>query len=268
MHLGHLPSFSLLGALEFREVVASLRNQATTTSLSMFESPVTPYAGGHYHHHRARGVRSPSMALPPEADPWDASFSVPLDDRSPQQRGLLIHPSSPEGRGASAGEASHLPVPSVRRTPPSPTPSDTSDSSTYVPLTKRQRCMQNVVQVIHTLFPTLHHFRKQSLIGKTASLLAAPAVLALTLTLPVVVTPYESRFASREKLCGDDAPLVGFEEEGVQRVLIAEEEAQESIHEVKFNKWLMAVQCAIAPVFCVGVLFSRPTFFLTFADTH
>jgi sodium/potassium/calcium exchanger 6 len=259
MHPSHLPSFSLLGAIEFHQEVASL--QASGTSLSMFESPLTPYPGGHYHHHRARGVRSPSIALPPENSPWDVTLaspcSVPLDDRSPQ-RGLLIHSPSPEGRSAGTGETSqqHLAVPSVCRTPSSPTPSDTSDSSTYIPITQKQRFMQNIAQAVHTLFPTLHHFRKQSLIGKIASIFAAPAVLALTVTLPVIVTPSQFCSASREKLYGDDAPLVGFEEEGVQRALIAEEEAQESIHEVKFNKWLMAVQCAIAPVFCVGVLFT------------
>ncbi|KIL67554.1 hypothetical protein M378DRAFT_185622 [Amanita muscaria Koide BX008] len=247
--VNQLPSFSLLGALEFREVVTSLRNQAPTTSLTMFESPVTPYPGGHYHSHlspRQRGLRSP--------DPWDAALSMPLDDRSPQQRTLLIH-SEPDSY-FDEQPPQNINVPAIRHIPPSPTASDISDSSTYIPLTKKQRCVQIISRAAHILFPTLHHFKKQSLIGKIASIFAAPAVLALTLTLPVVVTPYESDRSRKEKLYGDDAPLVDFEEEGVQRVLIAEEEVQEGMHDIKFNKWLMAAQCAIAPLFCVEILFS------------
>ena len=109
----------------------------------------------------------------------------------------------------------------------------------------------------HVLFPTLHHFNKQSLLGRVASIFAAPAVLALTITLPVVVTPFAGSLAAKEKIYADDAPLMDFEEEGVQRVLIAEEEVQEDMHEMKFNKWLMAAQCVIAPPFCVKVLFSK-----------
>lgn len=146
-------------------------------------------------------------------------------------------------------------VPSIHRIPPSPTPSETSES-TYIAASKRQRFIKTAGYVAHVLFPTLHHFRKQSFLGRVASIFAAPAVLALTITLPVVVTPYESALTSKEKIYADDAPLVGFEEEGVQRVLIAEEEVQEEIREVRFNRWLMALQCALAPSFCVKVLFS------------
>jgi sodium/potassium/calcium exchanger 6 len=78
----------------------------------------------------------------------------------------------------------------------------------------------------------------------------------LTLTLPVVVTRYESAMTSREKLFNGDGRLVDFEEEGEERVLIAEEEVLEDMHEMSFNKWLIAAQCAVAPVFCVAVLFS------------
>lgn len=117
--------------------------------------------------------------------------------------------------------------------------------------------MKRAAHVAHVLFPTLHHFNKQSLLGRVASIFAAPAVLALTITLPVVVTPFAGSLAAKEKIYADDAPLMDFEEEGVQRVLIAEEEVQEDMHEMKFNKWLMAAQCAIAPPFCVKVLFSK-----------
>jgi sodium/potassium/calcium exchanger 6 len=93
-----------------------------------------------------------------------------------------------------------------------------------------------------------------------AALFAAPAVLLLTLTLPVVVTPMQdSEVAEKD---GDaNIPTLGnlidFEEEGVERALVAEQEVEEEMHDLKFNKWLMAVQCICGPLFCVSVLFGK-----------
>ncbi|OSX57746.1 hypothetical protein POSPLADRAFT_1049946 [Postia placenta MAD-698-R-SB12] len=96
-----------------------------------------------------------------------------------------------------------------------------------------------------------------SFLGKIAAVLAAPAVMALTLTLPVVVTAYHDSSREREKLHGGGSEnrLIDFEEEGVERALIAEDEVEEEMHELKYNKWLMAVQCTLGPLFCVAILF-------------
>jgi sodium/potassium/calcium exchanger 6 len=107
----------------------------------------------------------------------------------------------------------------------------------------------------HILFPTLHNFRQQPLLSQVACVLAAPAVLFLTLTLPVVVTPYESGHPAPEKLQNTDTRLSEFEEEGVERTLLAEQEVQDNLHQLSFNKWLMAAQCVLGPLFCVRVLF-------------
>lgn len=87
--------------------------------------------------------------------------------------------------------------------------------------------------------------------------------MALTITLPVVVTPYTGE-GSTEKLpmvgSGSvDSRLIDFEEEGVEgeRALIAEEELVEELHELEYNKWLMAAQCALGPLWCVAVLFGE-----------
>jgi sodium/potassium/calcium exchanger 6 len=72
-----------------------------------------------------------------------------------------------------------------------------------------------------------------------------------------MVTPYENSHAHEEKPQGNEGRLIDFEEEGIERVLIAEEEVQEDMHEMKFNKWLMAAQCALGPLFCVVVLFGE-----------
>jgi len=68
---------------------------------------------------------------------------------------------------------------------------------------------------------------------------AAPAVMALTITLPVVVTPLvtEKSVEPPAVMPGSlDSRLIDFE---VERALIAEEEAVEELHELKYNKWLM-----------------------------
>lgn len=112
-----------------------------------------------------------------------------------------------------------------------------------------------IAHIGHVLFPTLHNFQQKTFVGKIAAVFAAPAVMVLTLTLPVVVTVYDIGGESQEKLFGDQSRLIDFEEEGVERALIAEEEVQEEMHEMKFNKWLMAVQCALGPLWCIVVLF-------------
>ncbi|KAH7884503.1 Sodium/calcium exchanger protein-domain-containing protein [Phlebopus sp. FC_14] len=268
-HLAQMPSFSLVGALEFRQVVASLQSQAAASSLNMFDTPVTPYAGGHYHHphtHTSSGSRSPSAQH--ETDPWDAVLGVPLNERSPRLLRTSINDEEEHEEGAPAVVAPveetllRTPlsgIPSISRTPASPTDSDAStDVEIYIPPTRHQRLCTILARTWHILFPSLHHFWSKPLLGKTASLLAAPAVMALTLTLPVVVIPYANHRLQEEKMRngGGEPRLVDFEEEGVERTLIAEQEIQRDLHEMKFNKWLMAAQCVLGPLFCVGVLFA------------
>ncbi|OCH95399.1 hypothetical protein OBBRIDRAFT_745596 [Obba rivulosa] len=241
----HMPSFSLIGALEFRRVVSSLQEQAASSSLSLFESPMTPYPGGHYHHRHLPSSRSRTPIPADEhLNPWDASLGVPLDDRSP--RGL-VHTLSHDSQDPPS-------IPVISHTPASPASDMETESqrSHFVPPTRRQRITRAIARTFHTLFPTLHHFRSKTFLGKVASILAAPAVMALTLTLPVVVTEYEGVHSSEKP--GNDR-LIEFEEEGVERTLIAEEVVEEEMHELKFNKWLMAVQCTLGPLFCVAILF-------------
>ena len=263
-----LPSFSILGALEFREVIASLKNDAAATSLNYFESPVTPYAGGHYHVRNISGSRSPQ---PSSRSSSSSSMNettlngVRLGDRlrphsvqSTNEEPQSSHPNGPNDHFGSQDYQLQT-APSIYRIPPSPstTLSDTeSDEQLYTPLTKRQRVWVALGKVYHMLFPTLHNFGQQSRLTQMACILAAPAVLFLTLTLPVVVTPYNTLHASHEKIYGD-ARLVDFEEEGIERTLIAEQEVEENIHELSFSKWLTAVQCVLGPLLCVQVLFGR-----------
>lgn len=286
-----MPSFSLIGALEFRRVVTSLQQQASIASLSQFTTtPVTPYSAGHYHHHtfprngNSGGTRSRTPSLPflegRDREVYDASFGLPLNDRSPPQipeQPLLeldvpsqipIISVTPEGRPASLVDTE------------TETETELSQSAYSQHHSKRKRVWRRLGKIFHILFPTLHDFKSKSFLGKIAALFAAPAVLALTLTLPVVITSYDGPSEAEEKLLnvnssaasihGDgngygvgsmvataDGRLVDFEEEGVERTLVAEEEVELELHELKFNKWLMAVQCVFGPMFCIAVLFGE-----------
>ncbi|KAJ7170645.1 Sodium/calcium exchanger protein-domain-containing protein [Mycena crocata] len=254
---GAMPSFSLVGALEFRQVVASLQHEAAGSSLSVFDSPFTPYAGGHYN-----SLRTRSRTLSREVDPWDAALGLPLDERSRPR--LTVTPAlteEPEGfmEGSPAESRNHSrdnSVPSISRTPASPTVSDgDTESQNFQPPTRRQRLFYVLGKIYHTLFPSLHRFQSKTVLGQIASAFAAPAVMLLTLTLPVVVTPYQSSHHSREKTTREEENLIDFEEEGIERILIAEEEVEEEMHGILYNKWLTTAQCTFGPLFCAMVLF-------------
>ncbi|KZT00836.1 uncharacterized protein LAESUDRAFT_764290 [Laetiporus sulphureus 93-53] len=136
-----------------------------------------------------------------------------------------------------------------------------SQSHQYVSPTQWQRIARVLGHVFHIVFSTLHEIESKPLLGKVAVMLAAPTVMALTLTLPVVVTAYEDVRHERKKLRGiaggGESRLVDFEEEDIERTLIAEDEVAEEMHELKYNKWLMAVQCTLGLLFCVAILFDR-----------
>ncbi|KZT72979.1 hypothetical protein DAEQUDRAFT_684507 [Daedalea quercina L-15889] len=252
-HLSTMPSFSLVGALEFRRIVSSLQQEAAGSTLSVFDTP-SPYPGGHYHYHaHSRSVsRTPGSET---RDPWDAALGVPLDERSTPQ--VATSPQEPP-------QEELPPIPTIAHTPASPVISETDtdvQSQHFVRPSRRQRVTRVLGHAFHLIFPTLHGFRAKPFMGKIAAILAAPAVLVLTLTLPVVVTSYVDAGREREKhhdqggVNMGDSRLVDFEEEGVERALIAEEEVTEEMHELKFNKWLMAVQCTLGPLFCAAILF-------------
>ncbi|KAH9945222.1 Sodium/calcium exchanger protein-domain-containing protein [Epithele typhae] len=257
--LNHMPSFSLIGALEFRRVVSSLQRDAASSTLSHFESPLTPYTYRRSRRGTTSGARTP-LRTPmsfTERDPWDAALGVPLNERSPPP--VISEPIEDVATSPLA-----MSIPAISHTPASPTASTDDDtdteSRTLVLRSHRERVVDTLGHILYILFPTLHGFWAKPLLGKIAAVLAAPAVLALTITLPVVVTSYEAAAAAHEKRSHHHAAsasenrLVDFEEEGIERALIAEEEVEEEMHELGFNKWLMAVQCCLGPLFCALVL--------------
>lgn len=255
-----MPSFSLVGALEFRNVVASLQHDAPDVApANMWDSiaslhSTTPYAGGHYHSHNpsrqhSRGRtpgRTPSQAQ--EVNPWDETLAMPLSNRSPPN--VTVTAENPDG------EAMTPYLEEMSRSFPSISEGDDTESTYVTPPKKGVRYVLG--HIAHTLFPSLHNFHNQTILGMVASVFAAPAIMLLTLTLPVVVSEYECEHPTHEKP-NRSHNLVDFEEEGEERALIAEDILRDEMHEMGFNKWLMAAQCVFGPLFCIGVLFRAST---------
>lgn len=327
-HAPQMPSFSIVGALEFRQVVTSLQTQSAISSLSMFDSPITPYAGGHYHQHvlsagaasapahaqnghRPRSLRgvSSTESYRREVDPWDQTLggSLQLDDRLKTKHARK--PSDPTLSPYNDDEPTSADAPlltneDVISSLNSPRPGSVSPTRSVSPTVffspdreaqapsqapgrvhgrRRAMVVHVLKEVYHTLVPSLHGFRSKTLMGKLVGVFAAPAILALTLTLPVVVTPHHGNEdgAGPEKpvhgpdlrLNEDGAPLIDFEDpeeaseerERERMVEQAEEMVEHELHvgeglgatELGFNKWLTAAQCVCAPLWCVGVLFSK-----------
>jgi len=146
-------------------------------------------------------------------------------------------------------------IPEISHTPASPR-LDTNDSLHRTTEATRHRGVRHTLaRASHLLFPTLHEFYAKNLLGKAVSVFAAPSVFVLTVTLPVVVRSYDISGYRHEKAPSIVNTHSTFEEDGIERTLVAEEESAE-IHEMQFNKWLMAVQCAFGPLFVTAVLFS------------
>jgi solute carrier family 24 (sodium/potassium/calcium exchanger), member 6 len=261
-----MASFSLVGALEFREFVTSMTPHAASSQLSMFDTTPSPFAGGYYSHRPVSWARTPtSRGASGEYDPWDSALGaslqldnrahspVPVPDRMAQS--LVLSPrhasAEPINDGSSEAETAS---------------SHSGDITITIPplaRTRRQKVFYALRRTWEILFPTLHDFRSKSAATKLASLFAAPAVLALTLTLPVVVTPYSEPSSSSVKVTRAPSPVLGplvdIVEEGegeIERAVMAEEEVVEQMHDhLRFHKWLMAAQCILGPLFVAKILF-------------
>ena len=281
-----LPSFSLIGALEFRSVVTALRRESNTSALDIFQqSPITPFAAGHYPRRSGtpatRHGSQGSLELPhvhdprghsSERNPWESTLGhlqdgslSPEDARSSHRPSVLQVPPPATGKS---------PVPSIVITDdeevdvrsPGTEVSHVSFAEDTLPKppSKRERVWSAFTRTMRVLFPTLVYFTDKSFIGMVVALFAAPAVLALTVTLPVVFTPVGDAKVHKKGTEANSRPLDGraaeeqlidFEdEEGAEWTLVAEEIVGEEMHGLTLNKWLMAAQLVLGPLFCATVL--------------
>jgi len=249
---------------------------------------MTPFAAGHYPRRSGalatyHGSNSQDGILelpnvheprghPSERNPWESTLGQPRDDslspedaRSSQRPSVTHLPFPPAGKS---------PVPSIHiiddeegdmRSPGTEVShvSFAEDALPRPPPSKRERLWLAFTRTMRVLFPTLVYFTDKSFVGMVVALFAAPAVLALTVTLPVVYTPQGDAEAPEKGTEATGRPLDGraaegqlidYEDEGAEWTLVAEEIVGEEMHGLRFNKWLMAAQCVLGPLFCATVL--------------
>ncbi|KZP00560.1 hypothetical protein CALVIDRAFT_595346 [Calocera viscosa TUFC12733] len=245
-HRRNLPSFSLLGAVEFRNVVQSLQRESAAFGAPAYDETIfEPPAGGHYHsvpHRRGSGhialrSASPLSSGEERPDPFDV----------PNVGYPLVKTSSPADISAAPVIST---APSIHVIPPEDgTPEDNTDeerATLVIPTDEkpsRRSILLNVLYSIwSTLFPTLVSLREKAWSGRILSVISAPAVLLLTLTLPVYV------MRPREDL-GEDR----FE---------AVKDEEEAFDETPYNKWLMSIQCILGPLWVLLVIFGTNQYFL------
>lgn len=220
-----LQSFSLIGALEFRNIVHNLQRDSGAAGLKAFDNnmPVTPtYAGGRYHPHRRSSRDSGrhrhwdgdlELNRPPSTSPRRLSSSDPSTgllavdtSTGTYDSGSLHHGDHVESPSISISVPDTILEDGTSTSPPaedlptslSPYPRPSSPSTTVSafpfsppPPTSPSRAIRYLAyarKTGHILFPTLVDIRGKSWFRIVASVLAAPAVLLLTLTLPVVIT--------------------------------------------------------------------------------
>lgn len=327
-------TFSLLGAVEFRDVVKSLQEEGEDLS-TIDHIPTSPFASGHYHHlpqairsarsipstpsdtfslRRSqstktvapRGTSSPTHShrrlsdpqrpltgrpelpspgelsimrgiggtLANEFNPWS---HVDVDQNGPKtpRPSAMRRASSrgPMGEAPSSPPASPLPLPKIKTDfpaitlapppnlsgslePPSTPPTPQLILPSPFPHSSKRSHLRHMIRVtLHTFFPTLVSLRHKSLTGKVLSFFAAPIVLMLTLTLPVVETEADDEPAC---LKGEEDWDSADEErvdvgDGLEgrfgadldefRAQIDGEETVEERAGLGFNKWLLCLQC-------------------------
>ena len=211
-------NFSLLGAVEFRDVVNALRKENHSHASTPNQTPRSPsreasdYFGPIHHGHRrsvSQGVailRKESSRRPATLHPYtrrESGPSIPsnssghmLADPLPSIRASadpnpwedqLGRPDRPLVIIPGQSESN---VPSISVTDPTghPAPDPLPTPPVYAADIEPPRfgIRRHSKLVLRVIFPSLQAFRRKSYIGMLLAILSVPAIFALTLTLPVV----------------------------------------------------------------------------------
>lgn len=225
-----LPHFSLLTALEFRDIVSSLQNQANFSGLSPLDNSISSLTSRHY---RTPSVRSRfSLSRTPLTSVLENENNF-VEGALGVQRTLNQNQMAPEG--------SHNLTNGSRAVAP----------QTYVSPGSRQTLLNMLYSVCRILFPHLHGISEKSFFSLVVAILATPGVVALTLTLPVV--------PSLHNHMSNDYPVVDVPEG--QLIDELENETLEAQNfgqkDYQSNKGLVTVQCILGPPFCAVSLLGK-----------
>ena len=209
-----LPRHSLLGAIEFRDVLRNLRSEASADrSIELFTS------------------HDPEMFLPYGLNSAHSLRHTPVLEAPPMK------PSYSDGDQRRSIDHLHSPI-----------------SSTPLPATTRPPKLRMMRGMTRALFPSLQNFYAKSWVGIVLSFVTAPAFLCLNLTLPVVDEALERLLEIRPiRLEGEEATLLAnnsVQTEAEELHPMQSEPAETILELSKARKWLTILQCMLAPPFC------------------
>lgn len=252
----HRANLSLLRAVEFRDVVNSLRSQSPTP----FTHTGDDYFGVLGHRRSISSPQewphfSPAAGLGASVNVASSLTPTVVDGR---RRSASLH--RPNSHRITPKPNLHLDIPQIALT----TPSGQAAVPAETPLESRFRIRHHTRQVLWTLFPSLRSFRHKSVVGMFMAVVSVPAILALTLTLPVVdESGREGAIALPE---GESEPLThpeigeelhhlvaGFSPHSPLARFNEADTAEESC----FSKELTAAQAFFGPVVCAALIFSE-----------
>jgi sodium/potassium/calcium exchanger 6 len=168
----------------------------TRTAPHLGTTPPQPLARTQARHHSEDGeeevLTSPILSDSQNPNPWkDQSGNPPskpvLPKLSIPEPGTLNGKLQKKRHGATPSisimdPSGHVEEPIFSPPPPEPTPI----ASDYQPRETRFRFRHRTRMILRVLFPSLQSFRHKSIIGMILSVFSVPAILVLTLTLPVV----------------------------------------------------------------------------------
>ena len=103
-----------------------------------------------------------------------------------------------------------------------------------------------------TLFPTIHGFRNKSWPQRVLAIVAVPAVLVFTVTLPVVDTEADEQ---EDEFKFPRSPSISVHPEDSPAMISLDPDSEDIIISRSWNRWLTGVQCIFAPLFLTYLFF-------------
>ncbi|KDN38447.1 hypothetical protein K437DRAFT_259395 [Tilletiaria anomala UBC 951] len=236
---GILPRHSILGAIEFRDVLLNLRKESSADRSvelfqshdpEMFLSPHYPSSMHSRHSLNFSSVRPFPRSASPTTNPKDTVTSTAQDRGSTSLHGQDDYFSLERGVqdlepgvAYDAWRSEHSSEASAAQSATSRHLDDLHSSQTGTLLNQRTGKRQDrhpVRAILRALFPSLQNFQAKSYLGMFVSFATAPAMVCLNLTLPVVDDELEGKIAQLEK---DGSALQEIHLPGDERTLLARE---------------------------------------------
>jgi sodium/potassium/calcium exchanger 6 len=208
---------SLFGALEFRSLIQKLEESKVAKGSDTSIPMSTNYQGSDSVEERQQQPNIPHLIVTDSSEGLDRYELDPPPPAPPQSPSMSITPSQRSRRSSTSGDrSSQLPSTVVRQVWRFELPKLPVHVSKHA---------------FFTLFPTLDGLTGKPWYGMVSSILAAPSVLLLTMTVPVYDTKNEENVCDSE----DNAESI--------------KEQMKDQGKKQVSRWLLVTQSLLAPLF-------------------